>query len=187
MYPSVSHPTYNTWVTCLCDRPMPLLKGGGGTLDRSPLLAPDRDDQMGGKNENRLENPLSFNQKHSWTKNVTPQKSHTEFRSHKKVQKAPNDITPKKSLLKLSYRKNLTKIFLPKKVLKSKILNPKNPSLQNRQTGELETHWEKINKGSYNVKCSEPFVCLIPVRSCSALQHGGFVPRELPAAKGLAY
>ena len=101
-------------VPCLCRG-----GGGGGTPDRSPLLAPDRDDQMGGKNENRLENPLGFNQKHPWTKNLTPQKSHTEFRSHKKVQKALNNITPKKSLLKLSYRKNLTKIFLPKNIIKN--------------------------------------------------------------------
>jgi len=72
--------------------------------------------------------------------NKTPKKSPAEFPSHKFFQR--NDTArihgnyhessdcfeyPKKSLLHQATQKTLAKIFLPKKIVKSKISNPKNP------------------------------------------------------------
>ena len=64
-----------------------------------------------------------------------PQKSHAEFPSYKNFQKALNDITitnlqiilnaQKNPYLNKAAKKILAKIFLPKTVPKSKILNPK--------------------------------------------------------------
>ena len=64
-----------------------------------------------------------------------PQKSHAEFLSQKHFLKALNDMTimnlyivlntPKNPYLNQATQKMLTKIFLPKKILKSKISNPK--------------------------------------------------------------
>ena len=55
--------------------------------------------------------------------------------------------------------------------------------VQNRHAGEQKSHWNKNNKENYHFKLCMPFL------SCSsatfALQHGGFVPREWLAAKGL--
>ena len=54
--------------------------------------------------------------------NLTPKKSHAEFSSYKNFQKALNDITPQKSLLKSSYlKKYLPKLHYPKekKILRS--------------------------------------------------------------------
>ena len=64
-----------------------------------------------------------------------PQKSHAEFLSQKHFLKALNDMTimnlyivlntPKNPYLNQATQKMLAKIFLPKKILKSKISNPK--------------------------------------------------------------
>ena len=77
------------------------------------------------------------NPKKSLDQNLTPKKSLAEFPSHKNVQKALNYITRKTETLVLNTPKNTyliksgypkkipSKIFLPKKILKSKISNPK--------------------------------------------------------------
>ena len=62
-----------------------------------------------------------------------PKKSHAEFPSHKNVQGALDDITQKIETLVLNTPKNpkkiLAKIFLHQKIPKSKISNPKSPSI----------------------------------------------------------
>ena len=52
----------------------------------------------------------------------------------------------------------------------------------NRRAGEQKSHWDKTNKENYNLELCMPFVC---PSAASALQRGGFVPREWLAAKGL--
>ena len=62
--------------------------------------------------------------------NLTPKKSHAEFSSHKNFQKALNDITPKKSLLKSSdLKKYLPKFPYPKEYRNRKFQPPENPSI----------------------------------------------------------
>ena len=72
--------------------------------------------------------------KKSLDQNLTPKKSHAEFPSHKNFQKALNDTTRKIETLvfntqKTPYFNILAKIFQPKKIQKSKIQSPKNPSI----------------------------------------------------------
>ena len=53
--------------------------------------------------------------------------------------------------------------------------------VQNRYAGTQKLHWDKTNKRNYHLK-----LCMAFCWSCaSASQHGGFVPREWQAAKGL--
>ena len=86
----------------------------------------------GGKNQNP-KNPYGFKPQKSLDQNLTPKKSHAEFPSHKNFQGALNDITQKIETLVLNTPKNppkmLAKIFLPPKIPKSKISNPKAPSI----------------------------------------------------------
>ena len=73
--------------------------------------------------------------KKSLDQNLTPKKSHAESLSHKNFQKALNDITimnlqivlntPKNPFVNQAAKKILAKIFLPKKIPKPKISNPK--------------------------------------------------------------
>ena len=55
--------------------------------------------------------------------------------------------------------------------------------VQNRHAGEQKSHWDKTNK-TYMI-WNGNFLCLSCPSATFALQHGGFVPREWLAAKGL--
>ena len=56
--------------------------------------------------------------------------------------------------------------------------------VQNRRAGEQKSYWDKTNKENYHFKLCMSF-CLSCPSATFALQHGSFVPREWPAAKGL--
>jgi len=93
----------------------------------------DRDNEMGAKKS--LE--LLRKPKNSLEQNLTPKKSHAKFPSHRKVllysqnyHKSDSFEHLQNSLIKSSYPiKYLAKFSHPKKSPRSKILNPKNPSL----------------------------------------------------------
>ena len=102
-------------------------RGGGG---RVLQISGDRDDQIGAK----VKTP-----KNPWTKILIPQKSHSDFPSHKNFQRnytatirrnyhksSDRFEYQKKSLLKSNYpQKYLAKFSYPDKIRKSKISNPK--------------------------------------------------------------
>ena len=55
--------------------------------------------------------------------------------------------------------------------------------VQNRRAGEQKSHWD--NKQNTCIILNGNLLCLSCPSATFALQHGGFVPREWLAAKGL--
>ena len=91
----------------------------------------DRDDQMGAKIKTPKKSlGLQTKPKKNPLTKINPQKIPCQIPSHKKFQKALSDITRKIEKLVLNTQKILAKIFLPKKILKSKMSHPpKNPTI----------------------------------------------------------
>ena len=56
--------------------------------------------------------------------------------------------------------------------------------VQNRHAGKQRKHWGMTNKKLISLKTVN-CLCLSCSNASLVLQHGGFVPRELLAAKGL--
>ena len=58
-----------------------------------------------------------------------------------------------------------------------------NRPLAGNHAGEQTSHWDKTNKR--HIILNGNFLCLSCPSATFAIQHGGFVPREWLAAKGL--
>ena len=139
----------------------------------------------GGKNQNPRR-PLD--------QYLTPKTSHAEFPSHKNFQKALNGITRKIETLILNTQKNpylnqavaqkiLAKIFLPKKIPKSKILNTKPQTGIKDMTTQEEYYFDSSHYYFYG-KCTRQqmrisvlmfFLLLGTEPPDAAIEHAGII------------
>ena len=108
-----------------CVHYSPLGRGGGGWVLR---ISSDRDDRMGA-NISTHKNPQGFKQNppKSLDQNLTLQKSHAEFPSHKHVKRALNYITRifETSVLNTQKIPTSKKNFPTQNISRSKIVNQK--------------------------------------------------------------